>query len=106
MKSPKKFCYYCNHIIDYKRQHFFQCNGCDTVCHVDCTDLNCSQVIPKMKMKKVGKKSWKIMNENEFSTPATAYTCNKCCLKVTPFNSEFRRFPMGILKHSHKSKVL
>ena len=87
MKSPKKFCYYCNHIIDYKRQCFIQCNGCETVCHVDCTDSNCNQIIPKMKLKNIGKKGWKITNKNEFSTPATAYTCNKCCLKVTPFNS-------------------
>ena len=65
MKNPKKFCYYCNHLIDYKRQSFYQCRSCETVCHTDCIDLNCSQVVPKMKVKNLGKDVWKVTNDSE-----------------------------------------
>ena len=86
-KNPKRFCYYCNHIIDYKCQRFVKCSGCETVCHADCINIEDDQIIPKIKIKKSGKKGWKITNKNEVLSTITNYTCNKCCLKETPFST-------------------
>ena len=108
MKYPKQFCYYCNHIIDYKRQIYFQCSSCETVCHADCTDLECNPVVPKTRVNKSGK-----IRLKKLSLSATNYTCNKCCLKVTPFNSIItnskgsikKQFDPNSKKHEESRKI-
>ena len=87
VKFPKTFCFYCNHLVDYKCQRYVKCSDCDTVCHADCINLECAQKIPKMKIKRSGRNSWKIVSKTEILSTFANYTCNKCCLKVTPFST-------------------
>ena len=60
VKFPKRFCYYCNHIIDCKRQNFVKCFGCETFCHTDCIEFECDQNDRGKNKKNRGKKSQKL----------------------------------------------
>ena len=97
VKYPKRFCYYCNHIIDCKRQSFVKCCGCETFCHTDCIDFECDQNNQVKNIKKSRQKKFKTAIENENCSVTASYTCSKCCLKVTPFsdiitNSNYNKF--------------
>ena len=87
VKYPKKFCYYCNHIIDYRCQRWVQCGSCETVCHAECINFECDEKIPKMTLRKGGNRSLKIANKKEVLLNTTKYTCNVCCLKEAPFSA-------------------
>ena len=87
VKYPKRFCYYCNQIIDYKCQRYVKCSGCETFCHVDCINCEYDQNIQETNTKKSKCKKFRTAKNNEILSTTTSYLCNKCCLKETPFNS-------------------
>ena len=87
VKYPKRFCYYCNRIIDYKCQQFVKCYKCDTVCHTDCMNAEGDKTPINLKTTKSSRKILKTKVKNKVLPTMPNYLCNKCCLKETPFSA-------------------
>ena len=101
-KKCKSFCYYCNQLVNFKRQSAVQCNSCQTVCHCDCLSFECNPKVPVLKLKRAGQNKWKIINKFDQIRKVGSYTCNKCAIMSTPFNTLVTNSKGAIKKRFYK----